>query len=132
MTEYELIDAYQSVEASWQGAVSIYISILFAYLATAYFVGEKLTRSQVVIVTGLYSLFSLFMLRMLATVLIRMTQLGTEILELSPERAVAGSRMIGTGLVIWGSVFIGSYVAGLVFMFQLRRNAKKGATHRLE
>jgi len=127
MTEYELIDAYQSVEASWQGAVSIFISILFAYLVTAYFAGAKLTRVQAAIVTGLYTLFSLFMLQMLATLLRRMTQLGTEILEFSPERAVADSRIIGTGLVMWGSVFLGSYVAGLVFMFQIRRNARKGA-----
>ena len=128
MTEYELIDAYQSVEASWLGAVSIYISILFAYLATAYFVGEKLTRTQVTIVTGLYTLFSWFMLQLLSTVLRRMTQLGTEILEFSPERAVADSRIVATGLMIWGTIFLGSYIAGLVFMFQLRRNAKRSAS----
>ena len=129
MTEYELIAAYQSVEASWQGAVSIFISILFAYLATAYFAGAKLTRSQVAIVTALYTMFSLIMLQMLATLLRRMTQLGTEILEISPERAVAGGRVLGTGLVIWGSVFLGAYVAGLLFMFQVRRSAKKSAEH---
>ena len=125
MTEYELIDAYQSVEASWQGAVSIFISILFAYLATAYFVGAKLTRAQITIVTSLYTLFSVFVLRMLATLLTRMTQLGTEIHEISPERAVADSNQLGTGLVMWGIIFAGSYVAGLIFMFQLRRNAEK-------
>jgi branched-subunit amino acid ABC-type transport system permease component len=129
MTEYELIAAYQSVEASWQGAVSIFISILFAYLATAYFAGAKLARSQVVIVTGLYTVFSLIMLQMLATLLRRMTQLGSEILALSPERAVAGGRGLPIGLVLWGSVFIGAYVAGLVFMFQVRRNAR-GIDHR--
>jgi hypothetical protein len=126
MTEYELIAAYQSVEASWQGAVSIFISILFAYLATAYFAGAKLTRAQAVIVTGLYTMFSLVMLQMMATVLTRMTQLGSEILELSPERAVAGGRVLRTGLVLWGSVFVGAYAAGLVFMFQIRRGASKG------
>ena len=126
MTEYELIDAYQSVEASWQGAVSIFISIVFAYLATAYFVGAKLTRPQVAIVTGLYTIFCLLILQMLSTLLIRMTQLGSEILEFSPDRAVADSRIVGNGLVLWGTVFLGAYVAGLVFMFQVRRGATKG------
>jgi hypothetical protein len=130
MTEYELIAAYESVEASWQSGVSIFISILFAYLATAYFAGAKLTRSQVAIVTALYTMFSLIMLQMLANLLRRMTQLGSEILEISPERAVAGGRALRTGLVIWGSVFLGAYVAGLVFMFQVRRGAKKGTERR--
>ena len=128
MTEYELIDAYQSVEASWQGAVSIYISIVFAYLATAYFVGEKLTRLQVAIVSGLYTLFSLFMLRMLATLLRRMMQLGTDIHEISPDRAFADDSMVGVGQVVWVGVFLSAYIAGLVFMFQLRRNAKSKAS----
>jgi len=128
LTEYELIDAYQSVEASWQGAVSIYISIVFAYLATAYFVGENLTRLQVAIVTGLYTLFSLFMLRMLATLLRRMMQLGTDIHEISPDRAFADDSMVGVGLVMWVGVFLSAYIAGLVFMFQLRRNAKRQAS----
>ena len=101
MTEYELIDAYQSVEASWQGAVSIFIS-------------------------GLYTIFCLLILQMLSTLLIRMTQLGSEILEFSPDRAVADSRIVGNGLVLWGTVFLGAYVAGLVFMFQVRRGATKG------
>jgi len=124
MTEYELIDAYQSVEASWQGAVSIYISIVFAFLATAYFVGEKLTRPQIIIVTGLYTLFSLFMLQMLATLLRRMTQLGTDITVISPGRAFADDSNLGVGLVMWVGVFLSAYVAGLIFMFQLRRNAR--------
>jgi hypothetical protein len=52
-----------------------------------------------------------------------MTQLGSEILEFSPDRAVADRRIVGNGLVLWGTVFLGAYVAGLVFMFQVRRGA---------
>ena len=125
MSEYELIDAYQSVEASWQGAVSIFISIVFAFLATAYFVGAKLTRTQAIIVTGLYSAFCLLTLTMLTQVLIRMTQFGADILELSPERAFAGSESMQGGIVLWGTVFLGAYLAGLIFMFSVRRSARK-------
>ena len=125
MTEYELIDAYQSAEASWQGAVSIFVTIVFAYLATSYFVGAKLTRSQVIIVTALYTMFSLLSLSMLSSILIRMTQFGTEILEFSPGRSVAGNASVRTGLIMWGSVFFGAYAIGLVFMFHIRRNARK-------
>ena len=38
------------------------------------------------------------------------------------------SRIVATGLMIWGTIFLGSYIAGLVFMFQLRRNAKRSAS----
>jgi hypothetical protein len=125
MTEYELIEAYQGAEASWQASASIFISIVFAYLAAAYFVGAKLTRSQVVIVTGLYTVFCLLMLSMLGSILSRLTQFGTEILEFSPERSVAGGPTRIGGLALWGSVFVSAYVAGLVFMFQIRRSARR-------
>ena len=125
MSEYELIDAYQSVEVSFQSGVSLFVSIVFAYVATAYFVGAKLTRTQVVIVTVLYTVFCAAFLVMSASQLERLMEFGAEIREFSPERTFASSRNLIGGLVRWGSVFLGAYFAGLIFMFQVRHRAKK-------
>jgi hypothetical protein len=121
MTEYELIDAYQSAEVSFQSGVSIFVTTIFAYLATAYFVGAKLTRTQVIIVSGLYTVFCAVLFMMIRSQLTRLTEFGTEILDLSPERTFADSRTLTGGLVLWGGVFLGAYLAGLIFMLQIRR-----------
>ena len=89
LTEFELIEAYHGAEASWQSALGVFISILFAYIAVAYFVGSKLTRFQVGVVSGLYALFSLMMISALTNINQRVVELAIEIRELNPDRSVA-------------------------------------------
>jgi hypothetical protein len=61
MLDYEMIAAHEVIGqninalADFQAShISIYLMIIFAYLAVAYFAGKKLTRFQLAIVTFLF------------------------------------------------------------------------------
>ena len=49
MTPYELADLAQGNFSNSLAAIAIYLTLVFAYLAAAYFVGKDLTRTQVTI-----------------------------------------------------------------------------------
>ena len=54
MTEPELVEALTSYLAAAQSGTTTLIGLLSAYLIVAYLAGDKLTRSQVLLVTALY------------------------------------------------------------------------------
>lgn len=54
MTEAEAIETFSALGANAVSAFTVYISFTFGYLATAYFVGSKLTRFQSSVAAGLY------------------------------------------------------------------------------
>jgi hypothetical protein len=58
MTPYEMADLAQSNFSNSLAAVALYITLVFAYLAAAYFIGKDLTRSQVTILNALFLTFS--------------------------------------------------------------------------
>jgi hypothetical protein len=58
MTPYEMADLAQSNFSNSIAAVALYITLVFAYLAAAYFVGKDLSRSQVTILNALFLTFS--------------------------------------------------------------------------
>ena len=58
MTEAELIESagiYYSLVADM---LSIYLTATTGFLIVAYLIGDKLTRSQLIIVSGLYLVFA--------------------------------------------------------------------------
>jgi hypothetical protein len=132
LTEFELIEALQGAEANWQGAAAIFISTVFGYIAAAYFVGSKLTRSQVLIISGLYAFFCLAMLVVLTDILQRMLYLSGEAAQLNPSGPFIGmadpqqvQRIFVFAPMVYSGVFFCAFLAGLLFMFQVRRNTKK-------
>jgi cation transporter-like permease len=58
MSPYELLDLSQSNFSNSTAIIAVFLSLSFAYLAAAYFVGSKLTRSQVFILNTLYVIFA--------------------------------------------------------------------------
>ncbi|MFT4563216.1 MAG: hypothetical protein ACI9BW_002970 [Gammaproteobacteria bacterium] len=54
MTESEVIESAFMMGAGAVSVFTIYISVIFAYLAAAYFVGANLTRFQASVLTGLF------------------------------------------------------------------------------
>jgi hypothetical protein len=54
MTEYELLDLVAGESAQSATQFTLYLTVLFAYLVAAYFIGNKLRRPQVLILTSLY------------------------------------------------------------------------------
>lgn len=60
MTAYELADLAQSSFSNATSAFAVFLSVVFAYIVTAYLVGAGLTRMQNRIVTSLFLLVSIF------------------------------------------------------------------------
>ncbi len=60
MTTYELADLAQSNFANATSAFAVFLSVLSAYIATAYLVGATLTPAQNRILTTLFLLVSIF------------------------------------------------------------------------
>ena len=46
MTEYEIVDALGTYSSGMQSWAALYMSLVTAFLATAYLAGKKLTKSQ--------------------------------------------------------------------------------------
>jgi hypothetical protein len=62
LTHYELLESYYLVRSALNNDVSIFMTILFAYVTVAYFVSAKLTKFQAITISSLYSLFALYMI----------------------------------------------------------------------
>ena len=60
-TRYELVETYFLVRSALVSDVTIFMTLLFAYVTVAYFVSAKLTRFQAITISSLYSLFALYM-----------------------------------------------------------------------
>jgi len=60
-THYELLESYYLVMDAIVSDVTIFMTILFAYITVAYFVGAKMTKFQAITISSLYSLFALYM-----------------------------------------------------------------------
>jgi hypothetical protein len=54
MTQYEALDLAQSAYGNSLAAYAVFVSIVSAYLATAYLVGSELSRVQVRLLTVLF------------------------------------------------------------------------------
>ena len=54
MTEGDIIEAAAAAIANSMTGFTVFITFTFGFLATAYIVGDKLTRFQALTVTGLY------------------------------------------------------------------------------
>ena len=118
MTEAELVEAWGLFLGNSQTGLGLYLSLLTGYLIIAYLVGEKLTRSQVLIVSILYffanSMISLWFFAWWS----RALEFAMEAKQLNPDRQVANSQ--GITLSITAFLFM-AIVASLYFMWSVRR-----------
>ena len=80
MTDYELADLLVSQIDSFLSFFMAFVSLTSAFLIAAYFGSEKLRGSLTVLITGLYSLSSIFLImvtqRMAATLIAIRDQMG--------------------------------------------------------
>ena len=122
MTEAELWDVFLGFTEVVNTTMSILITVVFAFLTAIYLVGAKLTRMQLVIIVGVYSVFFLIYLVAFSSQLLQAVEFAWEIEQVNPIRN------LGVNIINW-SVIVGVYLifyaATMVFMVQIRRNAKK-------
>ncbi len=60
LTHYELLESYYLVRSALVSDVTIFMTILFAYVTVAYFVSAKMSKFQAIAISLLYSFFALF------------------------------------------------------------------------
>jgi hypothetical protein len=60
LTRYELLESYYLARGALVSDVTIFMTILFAYVTVAYFVSAKMTKFQAITISFLYSFFALY------------------------------------------------------------------------
>lgn len=118
MNEGEAIEAAIAAAAVVFSCFAIFISFTFGYLVTAYFVGYKLTRFQVVTATGLYVVAAGFMI----FVMVAWTQSLFAITD-ATATALNSVRLLNRGYWVETLFFLCStgVLMSLYFMWDLRR-----------
>jgi len=120
MTEYEILDLVSSESAQSATQFSLYLTVLFAYLVTAYFIGDKLTRAQVVVLTILYVFVNSAQALGMRLTIAHVQELLERKAELSPfTKWEAGYESYGT---IWSVAMLLGIAASLYFMLSVRRS----------
>ena len=118
MNEGDAIEAAISAAGVVFSCFDIYISFTFGYLVTAYFVGDKLTRFQVIAATGLYLVAAGFMV----IVMTAWTQSLFAITD-STKTALDAVLLLQRGHWVEALVFLCStgMLMSLYFMWDVRR-----------
>jgi len=114
LTNYELIESYYLVRNALVSDVTIFMTILFAYVTVAYFVSAKLTRFQAITISSLYSIFALYM----ATSAFNSSLMGSII-----GFAISGVKSSWDSIVIFAILII-AWVFSIVLFIQARRIGK--------
>jgi len=119
MTQYELADLAQSAFGNATSAFAVNLSILSGYLIVSYLVGDKLSRTQVVILNSLFVLtagFIVFLVVGYASSGVRFATLAAP--EIASERFFTAKPW--TVYAVGGINVIG-IVAALYFMYDKRK-----------
>jgi hypothetical protein len=117
VTEHELLDVFLSFQSLQQAWLASYVSALTAYLLAAYFIGAKLTRSQAVIVTVCFVVYSLECVYAAAGNGARMLELVDEVHALNPHRQFAVRAWV---LWLGAAILTVGVFVSLKFMWDVR------------
>ena len=121
MTEFELGEIlHNNYDGLWQGA-QMYFTLVSAYLVVAYLIGDKLTRGQNTIVTGLYVVW-------VAGVILGQYSTSAQMMIVSQELLSIGSKILPDAIRNPTQVGVYSFlvvqflgvVASLYFMWTVR------------
>jgi hypothetical protein len=119
LTTYELLDVVASWKADTALGMSSLVSVFSAYLLVAYFAGAKLSRAQVLIVSGLTVWFAAIAIFQISINLRSLAEFNTYDVE---EYGANADLLISSIVVRWAIVSgcIASLVASLFFMWSVR------------
>jgi len=139
MTEYEIADLAASKAMQLQGGASLiqvqmgtvgdgiqlFMSVLFGFLAAAYFIGAQLERRQALIFSALYLMWQIWTLAAIASRSFMMLQLTASFGELSGGQAEFIANIPLTLVVTLMTILPGALFASLFFMWSVRHPKKE-------
>ena len=117
MTEADLVEAIAAFNSSAQGWIGLYISILSAYLITAYMAGLNLTRGQVIIVSAGFIAFAFLSIFGAVANSTRILEFTLELRALNPDRNFAMQKAV---IVIMQVLLTAGVFVALKFMWDIR------------
>lgn len=123
MTEAELWEMFFEASTVATSVFSVVLTVNFAYLATAYFVGERLNNFQTLVVSFLYVFGAGLLTMSFAAMLNRGLEFGARLQAIHPERFF----LMSPGYVLTFVILLAlSIPVSLFFMYQIRRSPKLG------
>ena len=108
---FELLEFYYIVRSALVSEISIFMTILFAYVTVAYFVSSKLTKFQAITISTLYSLFALYMVSSAYNSSVRVSVIGYAISDIDSTR---------DSVVLLAILFL-AWVFSIILFIQARR-----------
>jgi len=111
LTHYELIESYYLARSVLASDVTVFMTILFAYITVAYFVSAKLTKFQAITISSLYSFFALYMASSVYN-----SSVGVSIIAF----AITGLDVSRDALILI-TLLLGSWIFSIILFIQARR-----------
>lgn len=117
MTEYEMLDASISYSSNAMNAMTLYFSAVTAYLVAAFMAGDRLDRTQIVVVNTLFIFVSAFFTYGTVGYLYRQLILVEKMRALSPQETF----LIEPKQIIFiAAVMTLGILASIYFMWKVR------------
>lgn len=124
MTEYEIESLQQATLQSVMAIadvqsthISIYLTIVFAYIVVAYVAGEKLTRFQLSVVTFIFVAACMWELMMITSLGAGAVAVGAELLQSGDANPpLSNSAREWFSILLWSS----GMLSALIFMWNMR------------
>ncbi len=113
LTHYELLESFYLARSALNSDVTIFMSILFAYVTVAFFVSAKLTKFQAITISSLYSIFALYLASSAYTASHMLSTIGFAISEGRVDSSWE-SLMVATLLLV-------AWVFSIILFIQARR-----------
>jgi hypothetical protein len=124
MTEAELWEMFFESANMATSVFSVVLTVNFAYLATAYFVGKRLSTFQTLVVSFLYVFGAAILTMSFAAMLNRGMEFAARLQEIHPDRFFLMSPVY---TLTFSALLALSIPVSLFFMYQIRRNPTLGA-----
>ena len=111
LTHYELLESYYLARSALVSDVTVFMTMLFAYVTVAYFVSAKLTKFQAIAISSLYSFFALYMASSAYN-----SSRGVSIIAF----AISGLD-VSRDAIILVTLLLGSWIFSIILFIQARR-----------
>lgn len=122
MSEYELVESVGIYISNSLQSISVYVTIVSAYLVVAFIAGSRLTRRQVIIINTLFIASAGIFTYTTVGLLLRQRYFVLQLAQLESDTFLAGTVPLAPVL---GLIQLGGIAAGLKFMWDVRHSRKE-------
>jgi hypothetical protein len=125
MSEAELFEMFAIYTANAQAGFGLVLTIVFAYLASAYFVGQRLTTFQALVISGLFVVGVVLITSSIRDALSWGADFAAGLHVLHPERKFLLTPPLVHAV---SALCLSAIPISLFFMYQIRRHPKVSAS----